>query len=172
MNLIMKTNSLLVVINVICLTILSCSGSRSINPEQVDHIVFFAWPKNVETPNAINTFELLTVDNWAKDTIISDRIIINVFVEQINSLKPCKPKVSDYRSAAVIKMKDGGNHICCFGEKFGISIDNRSFKDDDSVFRFIDRQIYETQPGDYWYSETIKEMMRSYKENVLSDSSR
>lgn len=156
--------SLIVVSIICCSAIDSCSDSHKIKPEQVDHIVFFAWPKNVETPSAIDSFERLTQENWAKDSIICDQVFIKEFVSLINRLKTGTPKASDFRSAAVIKMKSGEIHTCCFGENAGISFDNSRMKDDSRVFRFIDKQIYETQPDDYWYSETTKKVIEASRE--------
>lgn len=161
----MKTRTFLNII-MCCLFFIACSKPIRINPEQVDHIVFYAWRKGIEMCHGINSFEELTTP-WCKDTVVVDSAFIYEFVTLINNLEPGNRPNHDYRSAAVINLKNGGHHICCFGERNDITFDKQSMKDDDQVLKLIDEQIYGTQPDDYWDSETTKEMRRSFFENCL-----
>ena len=66
--------------------LLSCGHKKGIPPEQVESITFYAMPKDIETPNAIVSFQ--TVKSGYRDTLIVDRDFIREFTTMVNDLTP------------------------------------------------------------------------------------
>ena len=155
------------IIIIICLLIQSCTFHKSINPDSVDRIVFFAMCKGVEYVQGVGSFSELK--DRGRDTVITDRSFISRFVEELNMLIPDKHgRPIDYRAAALLFNHEGDSTLVLFGERSGIVYQNRVMMDRDSLFRLIDESVYEKQPYDYWFpSVHSRELYRNAFESVM-----
>ena len=151
---------------------LSCEKKVRVLPEEIESITFYAMPKDMETPNAIVSFQ--TLKGAYRDTLIVDRSFIQEFTTMINKLTPDRTvKGMDMRSAAVIATKTGDSLFVAFGEGWGTAIlrdhgkDKSPFdvngtfmKDNPDLFRFIDEHVYGPHPRDYWFHDEVREFLR------------
>ena len=78
----MRHLALVITVSLFPFLLISCGHKKGIPPEQVESITFYAMPKDIETPNAIVSFQ--TVKSGYRDTLIVDRDFIREFTTMVN----------------------------------------------------------------------------------------
>ena len=168
----MRHCALVITVSLFPFLLLSCEHKKEISPEQVESITFYAMPKEIETPNAIVSFQ--TVKSGYRDTLIVDRDFIREFTTMVNGLTPDRTvKSMDMRSAAVLATKTGDSLFVAFGENWGTAIlrdhgkdkspwrvNGQFMKDNPDLFRFIDERVYGPHPRDYWFDDETRAFHR------------
>ena len=168
----MRHLALVITVSLFPFLLLSCGHKKEIPPEQVESITFYAMPKDIETPNAIVSFQ--TVKSGYRDTLIVDRDFIREFTTMVNDLKPERTvKGMDMRSVAVLKTKTGDSLFVAFGEIWGTAVlhdhgkdkspwrvNGQFMKDNPDLFRFINEHVYGPHPRDYWFKDEFRAFLR------------
>ncbi|MDR1349058.1 MAG: hypothetical protein LBJ63_11660, partial [Prevotellaceae bacterium] len=102
-----KYTSILIIITFFSM---SCSSiKRNIDYDDVEAIKFWYISKYIETDIPITNCANIVYDTLInKDTIITDRIVIEKYITEINRLKPVNKHINyDLRVASAIKFKEG-----------------------------------------------------------------
>ena len=168
----MRHLALVITVSLFPFLLLSCGHKKGIPPEQVESITFYAMPKDIETPNAIVSFQ--TLKRGYRDTLIVDRDFIREFTTMVNDLIPDRTvNRMDMRSAAVLATKTGDSLFVAFGENWGTAIlrdhgkdkspfdvNGKFMKDNPDLFRFIDEYVYGPHPRDYWFDDESRAFLR------------
>ena len=153
------------------LLFLSCEKKVRFLPEEVESITFYAMPKEIETPNAVVSFQTLRA---YRDTLIVDRDFIQEFTTMVNGLTPDRTvKGMDMRSVAVLATKTGDSLFVALGENWGTAVlhdhgkdkspwhvNGQFMKDNPDLFRFIDEHVYGPHPRDYWFDDEHRAFLR------------
>ena len=144
---------------IVIVFLISCKPNARINEQDVESIHIYAMAKNIEFCHGI--YSLREIQSQGMDTIITDRAFIKKFIGFVNNLRPMGKEYSiDCRCATVIQRKESPSITILFGESFGIVYENCVMKDNPDLFKLIDEQVYGTQPEDYWFSESLRTILR------------
>ena len=161
----MKPNILILM--VFYLLIQSCSSQMPSDPDSIDRIDFYAIRRGVDFAQGV--YSISELKDKGRDTIITDRVFIHRFVEELNQLIPDKhQRLVDYRSGAILFNREGDSTLVFFGERTGIIYRNQKMMDRDSLFRLIDDSVFATQPYDYWFpSDSSRDLYRNVVKTMM-----
>ena len=149
------------------ITFVSCRQCEHIDPEDVDYIVFYAMPKNVDFCHGKYSIEDLLPNT--RDSTITDKEFIRPFIRALNHLVIDEQvHLVDLRSAAVLHTTEERTITFTFGGDRGIFRDGQKMKDNATVFKMIDQKIYAPHPYEYWLPDSVREAYRSIKKEVRS----
>ncbi len=159
----MKTR---IIFALILISLTACHQER-INENEVLEITFSVMPKRVETPIGVYTY--FDLQHQGRDTCITDRKTIKEFVNLLNHLELEDEYYSiDLRCASILTMRTGRVVSFCFGENYGIVYNGcQIMADNQALFDFIDESIYGTQSEDYWFNDTMREMLQRMRDADL-----
>ena len=128
----------------------------------VDYIKFYSLPREMERIYAITSGEELiewnkrgkTTSTSCRDTTITSKEDIDLFVREVNNLKKSKSRQSiDIRTLAIIHMNSGSEIHICFGSNCGTTKNDAFMKDNPILFKCIDDLIYSSHDSYYWADE-------------------
>lgn len=143
--------------SVIIFLLIGCTRHpyRVLDPDEVDRITFGAIAPGQETMFSIrNIGQLIQFDTYRDTTfyVRDDSSLIRRYISLLNKQVPLEGEGSiDMRIFSIVTMKDGLQHMNCYGYARGSLYDGAYMEDNEELFSFLDSLIYASHDIDYWF---------------------
>lgn len=122
----------------------SCTCKSSVQPN-CPYIEVYYMEKGYETLNSISSPVLFKeMKNVYADTLILDDKVVRTFIKYIDSLENdsvCKN--IDIRVMSIVHLNDSTQSVVCLGEKWGTMVDNIMKHDNQGLFDFVNKILYD-----------------------------
>ena len=159
------------------LTFFSCATGKaidSLDPEDVESVLFGTLPKGIETPYQLSTPAWVVLSDHYRDTVIYETGIIRRYVSQVKELRSIRNKRKqvkcDIRIVSIINRRGKAPVVVCYAEPGREGTVYYEFedasnpnggivlKDNPAIFAFLDSLLYLPHSDDYWATPIEKSM--------------
>ena len=138
----------------------SCIQRGKISDNQINRVIVYGMARGIEFSHAMHSME--DVIRNGRDTIITDKSFIRSLSREINHLqRDDRSHWIDFRTAIVIFFSDNSYKCLLLGENNGIQYDGYPMREQQSLFSFIDKNIYEPHDNSYWFDDISRIIMRT-----------
>lgn len=153
-----NNNSFCFLLLYLCFFIVSCSNGR-IKTNQVEMVTVYGIARGVEFSHGMRTIE--DVRHNGRDTVILDKKVIRLIVDEINHLVVSRDSCSsDYRTAIILSLKKSKSVYVLLGEDHGILYNGVKMNDTQSFFNLVNEYVYSSHNNDYWFSDYSRSLSR------------
>lgn len=138
----------------------SCLQRGKNSANQINRVIVYGMARGIEFSHAMHSME--DVIRNGRDTIITDKPFLRSLSREINHLqRDDRSHCIDFRTAIVIIFSDNSYKCLLLGENNGIQYEGNPMREQQSLFSFIDKNIYKQHNNSYWFDDFSRDIMRT-----------